>query len=443
MSRGLDGWAGAWPAGYLELVNDHLAPALRDRLYLRTIWPWRAIGHLSTVLLFAVPLAFAFWLTLLPWLVAGQRVIEGTPVGLVILIFMALGAGLVVTVGPVVALPLAAMARRCLRLIDRRPLAAPRHPANAHPWTILNAESTWRAVLYGVVLSLATPPVLAIVGGLLVAEVTLLFSPWIATWNLGDLVIEGGLQSVPFMLLGVVLFPAGLYLAGGLAAAHGALTRKLLGNNGDALRDQLGEVAQSRARLADAFDAERRRIERDLHDGAQHRLTSLTLHLGMARLDVPADSPAAAPLTQAHDQAKELMVVLRDLVHGIRPQTLGDLGLPAALWELAASSPVPVAVDAAELLDRLPERIETTAYFVAAEALTNVAKHAHATSVQVRLTRSGADGIVLEIQDDGRGGADPARGTGLTGLADRVAAVDGKLLLASPAGGPTLLRVEL
>ncbi|GAA1592730.1 sensor histidine kinase [Actinoplanes couchii] len=424
-------------------MNDHLAPALKDRRYLFTSWPWRAAGHLATVLLFAVPLAFVFWLTMLPWLIAGQRLIAGNHLGLIVFLFMALGLGLIGTVGPVVALPLAAIARRCLRLIDGRPLAAPRHPANAHPRDILFAESTWRAVLYGVVLSLVTPPLMVLGGALLALQVTLLVSPWLAEWTLGDVVINGGPGSVPFMLLGIVLIPAGLYLAGALAAAHGALSRKLLGNSGDALRNQLGEVAQSRARLADAFDAERRRIERDLHDGAQHRLTSLTLHLGMARLDVPADSPAAAPLTQAHDQAKELMVVLRDLVHGIRPQTLGDLGLPAALWELAASSPVPVAVDAAELLDRLPERIETTAYFVAAEALTNVAKHAHATSVQIRLTRSGHEGLVLEIQDDGRGGADPAHGSGLTGLADRVAAVDGKLLLASPAGGPTLLRVEL
>jgi signal transduction histidine kinase len=101
-----------------------------------------------------------------------------------------------------------------------------------------------------------------------------------------------------------------------------------------------------------------------------------------------------------------------------------------------------VTVDADDLTGRLPERIETTAYFAAAEALTNVAKHAHASSVRVRLVRAG-DGIALEVLDDGRGGADPVRGTGLTGLADRVAAAGGKLLLASPAGGPTLLRVEL
>jgi signal transduction histidine kinase len=135
------------------------------------------------------------------------------------------------------------------------------------------------------------------------------------------------------------------------------------------------------------------------------------------------------------------MVVLRDLVHGIRPQVLTDLGLPAALRELAASSPVPVVVEAT-LTTRPPESIETTAYFVAAEALTNIAKHARATEALVRVTGDGTR-VDLEIQDNGRGGADPRMGTGLTGLADRVAAAGGRLLLASPDGGPTLLRVEL
>jgi signal transduction histidine kinase len=192
----------------------------------------------------------------------------------------------------------------------------------------------------------------------------------------------------------------------------------------------------------DAFEAERRRIERDLHDGAQHRLTSLTLQLGMARLDVPTDSPAAGPLAQAHDEAKELMVVLRELIHGIRPQALADLGLPAALRELTARSPLPVTVTVAEGLRRPAAHLESTAYFAASEGLANVVKHAGATRADLLLAQAG-DMLVLEVRDDGHGGADPAYGTGLTGLADRVAAVGGRLLLASPAGGPTLVRVEL
>jgi signal transduction histidine kinase len=213
----------------------------------------------------------------------------------------------------------------------------------------------------------------------------------------------------------------------------------LLGVRSDA---ELHEVARSRQRLVDAFDAERRAIERDLHDGAQHRLTSLTLQLGVARLDLPGDSPAAVPLGRAHEQAKELMVVLRDLIHGIRPQTLTDLGLPAALRELAGHSPIEVAVTVGADVTRAARGVEGTAYFVASEALANAARHGAATRVEVHLARVG-ETLVLEVRDDGLGGADPAGGSGLTGLADRVAAVGGRLLLASPAGGPTLVRVEL
>ncbi|MFC4064800.1 sensor histidine kinase [Actinoplanes subglobosus] len=413
--------------------------ALKDRRYLLTVQPWRALLRLAVTAVVATPVAFGFWMLALPWLVAVREVTEGRGPKPAVVVLMLLSAALFAGAGPAVALPLAALERRRLRL------PVPHRPLTTGPVAWFAAryreESTWRAVAYAVLLAVAAPLLWLGAALLAVLEVVLLLSPWIAEWQFGDLVVHGGSGSAPFMLLGLVLLPLLLYLAGAVAALHGALARRLLGG-GDGLRDQLSEVSLSRARLADAFDAERRRIERDLHDGAQHRLTSLTLQLGMARLDLPGDSPAAEPLGRAHDQAKELMVVLRDLVHGIRPQTLADLGLPAALWELAANSPVPVTVDADAVAGRLPERVETTAYFVAAEALTNVAKHAHATSVRVRLDRAG-EATVLEVLDDGRGGADPARGSGLTGLADRVAAAGGKLLLASPPGGPTLLRVEL
>ncbi|MEU8657690.1 sensor histidine kinase [Actinoplanes philippinensis] len=415
-----------------------LIDALKDRRYLVTAGPWRSLLHLAVTALIAAPVGFGFWILLLPWLVVGQEVTEGREPKPAVVVLMILSVSLFAVAGPAVALPVAALERRRMRI------PVPHRPLTSSPLAWFTAryreESTWRAVAYAVLLALAAP--LLWLGAALVTvfETVLLLSPWIAEWHLGDLVIHGGPESMPFQVIGVALLPVLLYLAGAVAALHTALARRLLGG-ADGLRDRLTEVSLSRARLVDAFDAERRRIERDLHDGAQHRLTSLTLQLGMARLDLPGDSLAAEPLGRAHDQAKELMVVLRDLVHGIRPQTLADLGLPAALWELAANSPVPVTVDA-EITGRLPERIETTVYFVAAEALTNVAKHAHATAVRLSLTRAG-EVIVLEVLDDGRGGADPARGSGLTGLADRVAAAGGKLLLASPAGGPTLLRVEL
>jgi signal transduction histidine kinase len=207
------------------------------------------------------------------------------------------------------------------------------------------------------------------------------------------------------------------------------------------MRAELVEVSRSRARLADAFEAERRRIERDLHDGAQQRLVGLTLQLGLARLDLPPGSPAAEAVAAAHEQAKQFMAELRELIHGIQPQVLTDLGLPAALGELADHSPIPVAVDA-HLAGRLPSQIENTAYFAAAEALTNIAKHSGATSASVT-ARQHDTVLTIEISDNGHGGADPHRGTGLTGLADRAAVTGGRMLLSSPPGGPTLLRVEL
>ena len=250
-------------------------------------------------------------------------------------------------------------------------------------------------------------------------------------------------QSVPFFFAGIVLLGLWSYLVTLVAGTDAAVARSLLFSGGpeDRLRAELTEVAASRARLADAFEAERRRIERDLHDGAQQKLVALTMQLGLARLDLPPRSAAAQAVTAAHEQAKQLMADLRDLIHGIQPQILTDLGLPAALSELADQAPVPVTVYSA-LTGRLPGQAENTAYFAAAEALTNVAKHSGAASASV--TARAADGIlVLEVRDDGRGGADPARGSGLTGLADRVAVAGGRMLLSSPPGGPTVLRVEI
>jgi signal transduction histidine kinase len=249
-------------------------------------------------------------------------------------------------------------------------------------------------------------------------------------------------QALPYALAGLVLLLLVPYLLTLVAGADAAVARALLLDGpGGRLRAELVEVSRSRARLADAFEAERRRIERDLHDGAQQRLVSLTLQLGLARLDVPPVSPAAGPVAAAHEQAKQLMAELRELIHGIQPQVLSDLGVPAALEELADQCPVPVTVSA-PLGSRMPGRIENTAYFAVAEALTNIAKHSGATSASV--TARHHDGVLtVEVSDNGDGGADPRRGTGLTGMADRVAVTGGRLLLSSPAGGPTLLRVEL
>lgn len=190
----------------------------------------------------------------------------------------------------------------------------------------------------------------------------------------------------------------------------------------------------------DAFEAERRRIERDLHDGAQQRLVALTMTLGLARLDAPP-GPVADLIAKAHDEAGEVLLALRELIRGIHPKVLADYGLPAAIPDVADRSAVPVDVSL-DLPGRLPDAVEATAYFVVCEALTNIARHSGATRAGV-VGRYAAGRLTVEVGDNGRGGASAGRGSGLIGLADRVSVLDGRLELSSPPGGPTLLRVEL
>ena len=203
-----------------------------------------------------------------------------------------------------------------------------------------------------------------------------------------------------------------------------------------------GELRQSRARIVAAADAARRRLERDLHDGAQQRLVELALDLRMARARLDDDPALARELIDAAlEDLKHATDELRELAHGIHPAALTEGGLRPALEALVARSSVPTRLVAAPDT-RLAAPVEAAAYFTVAEGLTNAARYASARHVEVEATR--LDGHVrVEVRDDGRGGADPAAGTGLRGLADRVAAVDGHLDVISPPGGGTLLRVEI
>jgi signal transduction histidine kinase len=240
---------------------------------------------------------------------------------------------------------------------------------------------------------------------------------------------------------GLILLLAAPQVTSGLAIVDTAVARFLLGSpDRSALRARIGELERSRARVVNSAEAERRRIERDLHDGAQQRLVALAMDLGRARARFADDPEAArAIVDQAHAEAKEALVELRNLVRGVHPPVLTDRGLDAALSGLSALSPVPVAVSV-DVPRRPSASIEAIAYFVVAEALTNVAKHSRAAAAQVRVERHG-DTLGIVIRDDGIGGADLA-GQGLAGLADRVAGVDGRLSIDSPPGG-TVIRVEL
>jgi signal transduction histidine kinase len=241
---------------------------------------------------------------------------------------------------------------------------------------------------------------------------------------------------------GVLLLLAAPWATQGMASVLARWTRLVLGPGRRALTDRIGQLEHSRAEVIDTAQAERRRIERDLHDGAQQRLVAMTMQLARAQARFEAADPDAARalVDQAHSQAMAALAELRNLVRGVHPPILSDRGLDAALSALAALCPVPVTVDA-DLASRPPLAVEAIAYFVAAEALTNVAKHARASRVHVGV-RGDDHAVTVTVRDDGIGNADPA-GAGLAGLAARVAAVDGRLTIHSPPGGPTLVTAEL
>jgi signal transduction histidine kinase len=205
--------------------------------------------------------------------------------------------------------------------------------------------------------------------------------------------------------------------------------------------DAREQLAASRARIIEAADAARRRIERDLHDGAQQRLVSLALSLRLLESRLDPDSTISRELAVARAELDAALDELRELARGIHPSILTDRGLAAALAALAGRSTVPVDLDV-DGGAQLPLSVQTTAYFVAAEALTNASKHARAERIEVRVA-AGEGHAMVEVRDDGIGGVDPARGSGLRGLADRVSALGGALEIDSPVGAGTTIRARL
>jgi signal transduction histidine kinase len=249
-------------------------------------------------------------------------------------------------------------------------------------------------------------------------------------------------------LVGVALAVVTVLLARPAVFADAWLARALLGPG--ALTQRVQELERTRSLAVDSAAAALRRVERDLHDGAQVRLTALALNLGMAREAASADSPDLTALREllagAQSDARGAISELRDLARGIHPPVL-DNGLPEALASLAATSAIPVTVSVSGLDGAGPGRpspaIETIAYFCAAELVANAVKHSFANEVLISAAATPHGVLVMTVTDDGVGGADPARGSGLTGLRERVAVVDGLLGISSPPGGPTVVTVEL
>jgi signal transduction histidine kinase len=384
----------------------------RPRRFLASAWPWRSFGYLlgGIVPSAAVAAGLIAVIVLLPGPIAVYVV---PPVVLALLLS-----------GPLVA----RYERWRLRLVEPGRAADP-------PRRHERAGRRALEVGYGVVCVLALWLIdLAVMAIALAVPVGMLMALLVSHG-------AGAPVQALMVIVAVLALPLAAYPLAAWAGARAALARAILAPPDAELDERLVEVTRSRARLVDAFEVERRRIERDLHDGAQQRLVALTVALGLARLDLPAGSAAAEHVGAAHEQAKQALTELRELIRGVHPQVLTDRGLPAAVADAAGRSPMPVDADVV-LQRRLPPTVEVAAYFAVCEALANIARHSRATRASVRGWLAGGQ-LVLEVRDDGVGGADPATGTGLAGLADRVAVVDGRLFLSSPAGGPTLLRVEI
>ncbi|WP_199879024.1 sensor histidine kinase [Streptomyces sp. CB02460] len=360
-------------------------------------WTWKEVAHLLANLPMAI-------------------------VGFVYTVLMiAIGVGLAVTV---VGLPLLAAGLQGSRLIGRAERARarkllgvvvdePSPPARGRDgdgffvwlWTSLRDPVAWRAALY-----------------------SFIRLPW-------------GILTFVVTLVCLIVWPALPYAARLMGNADRAMVRGLLSPSDD-LERRIAELESDRGVVVDTAAADLRRIERDLHDGAQARLVALAMGLGLAKEKLTDDPEAAARMVdEAHGEVKVALQELRDLARGIHPAVLTDRGLDAALSAIASRCTVPVSVRV-DLPGRPAQAIEGIAYFTVSELLQNVSKHSGARTASVDVWRTG-DRLLIQVGDDGRGGASMDGGTGMAGLAERLDAVDGVFVLESPAGGPTTVTAEL
>ncbi|MEU7133146.1 sensor domain-containing protein [Streptomyces sp. NPDC046261] len=393
----------------------------------------------------------------------------GFPVGLVwsvcgaVLLALGLATALFVVGIPLLAavllsgIPLGAVERARLRMFTGTAAPSPHTPSageGPRAWLRqrLSERATWRELAYATVHCALSVGEFILVLGSLTLSCALLAAPLLRRFtpdgrvSMAVFQARSDVQAVLLVPCGVVVLALTYLALTRYATARARLATHVLTrrhDDTDAAQDErIGQLVRSRARILDAYDAERRRIERDLHDGAQQRLTGLIMTLGLARLELAdTDAPARELVDKAAQEARTTLRELRELVHGIYPSTLTDRGLSAALAELAEDAVLPVEADV-ELPARPPEAVEAATYFVACEALANVTKHSGATEARLSLRRTGTR-LVLEVYDNGVGGADAESGTGLLGLADRVAVLGGTVHLSSPAGGPTLVHVEI
>lgn len=391
--------------------------------YLTSAAPWRALVHLAISIVFG-------------WLCFGLYVV------IILLPF-----------APAWSYLLAKVERQRIVLLGVPPIVNPHAPLRDRSVTSrigdrLGESATWRETGYSLILA-AAAPFLSI--GLMIAGAFVgacLLAPWLITMEpvlmFGGWVIDSQPEAWALTALGIPLAAILLYLCAGVAAALAALAQALLGPREEELAARLADMSASRGILVTSFEGERRRIERDLHDGPQRDLVALSMHLGELQLAVDDETVDADALrrhmSEAQDRVEQVLASLRDTVRGVHPQVLDDHGVTAACIELGRGPlPVRVVCDGAWYNGRrLPAEIEKAMYYTASEAVTNAAKHGRATMVTITLGE-GNGTITMEVVDDGTGGADPTRGTGLSGLVERAAAVGADLDIVSPQGGPTRL----
>jgi signal transduction histidine kinase len=399
---------------------------------------WLAVIHLLAGLVIGI--------------VSFTLVVTGISLGIALLPVFLVGIAVLVAVIWLAGMFARAERARFAVLLGTEIPGPPPRPDEPTGWRRLNllflARSTWLPSVYALVrlpLSVIEAVVVSSVWGIGLALLTLpAYNGALpgGSAHLGSFALNNAAWVALGVATGVALLLGAPPLTRVVAAGDTVVARWLLGPGRRAgMAARIGELETSRARVVDAAETERRRIERDLHDGAQQRLVSLAMELGRARAKFGSDPEAAEAIVgQAHEQAKEALTELRNLVRGVHPPVLSDRGLDAALSGLAALSPVPVTVRV-DLAERPPPAVEAIAYFVVAEALTNVAKHAKASRALVTVSRTG-DLLNVAISDDGIGGASLA-GRGLSGLAARTAGIDGRLLVTSPDGGPTVIEAVL
>jgi signal transduction histidine kinase len=402
--------------------------------YLVSSWPWRSYAYLFTsvpvgVLTIGVLIGAAAAGAVLSPILIGILLLTAFPLlGVVIGRIERWRAGLVLIDGissPHASLPATLSVREKLKFRRRE-------------------QASLRALGYGFVLGVFVWPLSALIAGISATTLGItLAAPVIANSDqlgMGPWTLDTAREGLIFLVaFGPPFFVVSSYLVGVVAGAEASLAKAMLGPRQEELQRNVAELRRSRLDLVDAFETERVRIERHLHDGVQQRLVGLTMTLGLAELDLP-EGEGRRLVVRAHSEAEAALADLREAVRGIHPRVLVDHGLEAAVREVADRSPLPVTVQLS-LPSRLPSPIEAAAYFVVSEALANVAKHAQASSCGVT-GRVERDQLIVTVTDDGIGGAKVGAGTGLTGLVTRLDALGGTLVVDSPPGGPTRLRME-